>query len=219
MNRWTMLVSLTLLVCSAQILQAADIRLKNKAKVEGDVARVEDDYVYLRVPRQSIATVNGEALPAPLAEGVQAPAFSVTDIAGATQAVGQGQGHVTVLHFWVQWCPHCRSDAPKIQALYDQYRDNPAVKIVTVNLDQKRADVDAFVKEHRINYPVIAAAEQASKPDGANLPELYQINAFPVTYLIDAQGVIRQKFRGSFSESGVDLAVLVTQLTSTGAGS
>lgn len=212
MNRWTTLVSLALLLCSVEGLQAADIRLKNKAKVEGDVARVDDDYVFLRVPRKSIATIDGEALPAPVAEGVAAPTFSVTDIAGVTQTVGKGQGYVTVLHFWVHWCPHCRSDAPKVQALYEQYRDNPTVKIVTVNLDEKRADIDAFVKEHQISYPVIASAEQAAKPNGVDLPGLYQITGFPVTYLIDAQGIIRQKFSGSFSESGVNLAKVMSEL-------
>ena len=84
---------------------------------------------------------------------------------------------------------------------------------MTVNLDDKRADLDAFVNEHHVTYPVISAAEESTKPSGVNLPELYQIQGFPVTFLIDGQGIIRQKFNGSFSESGVDLAASVAKLS------
>ena len=114
----------------------------------------------------------------------------------------------------MHWCPHCRSDAPKIQALYNQFRDNLKLRIVTVNLDQKHDLIDQFIKTHQVTYPVILAAEQAAAPDGVNLPELYQVTGFPVTYLIDGQGIIRYKAVGSFAESDVDLATKVNDLLS-----
>ena len=205
-----------LVLLAASGAWADEIHLTDKTKVTGEVLQVDDDRVVIGVPRTSVATVNGRALPAALKEGSTAPTFSVTDLAGKTQAIGTPtQGRVSVLHFWVHWCPHCRSDAPKVQALYDRFRDNPKVQLLTVNLDQDRAKVEAFIQEHHATYPVILASEQSSAPGGVDLPELYQIHAFPITFLIDAQGVIRHKVSGSFAESGQDLDALIVALLPT----
>ncbi len=118
---------------------------------------------------------------------------------------------MTLLHFWVHWCPHCRSDAPQIQALYNQYRGNPSVRIITVNLDQQREKVDAFIKEHQATYPIVMDAE-ASKSSGVKLHELYQVRGFPVTFLIDGQGIIRHKLSGSFVETGEELGDTIQQM-------
>lgn len=212
MNRWGLLIAAVSLTGAAAAVQAGEIQLKNKTHVSGDVVRVEDDYVFIRVPRESVATIEGKSLPQPLVEGAAAPVFTVKDILGLPRAMNATQGKVTLLHFWVHWCPHCRSDAPKLQALYDQFRENPNVQVLTVNLDDDRAVLDQFVREHQVTYPVIFAAEQAAAPGGANLPELYEISGFPVTYLIDAQGAIRHKVSGSFVESNQDIGTLVLEL-------
>ena len=193
-------------------VRASEIRLKDHTTLKADVLQTDDDSVIVRVPREGVATIDGKPLPPVLGVGVQAPPFAVKDLQGKPQALDANSGKVTVLHFWVGWCPHCRSDAPKVQALYEQLRENPHVQLLTVNLEQDRAKVDAFVQERSATYPIIFAAEQASAPGGANLPELYQIHAFPVTFIIDAHGIIRHKVTGSFVESGQDLGAIITGL-------
>ena len=195
-------------------LWAETIRLDDKTTLKGRVFRMDDEEVIIGLPRESIATIDGKALPPVLGEGTPAPSFTVKDLAGASQTVGKRTGPVTMLHFWVNWCPHCRSDAPKVQALYNQFRDNPNVQLLTVNLDDDRKVVERFIKEHQVTYPVILAAEQAAAPDGIDLPALYQITGFPVTYLIDAKGIVRHKVSGSFVESGQDLGALISALLS-----
>ncbi len=183
--------------------RAASIRLDDQTTVNGEVVRVEDDQVLISLPRTAIKTVDGATLPPALIEGVAAPPFSVVDTAGTPQGIRQGQGAVTVLHFWIHWCPHCQTDAPQIKALHERYRENPRVKILTVNLDERRGDLDAFVKERQVTYPVISAAEQKNATGGVDLLALYQISGFPITFLIDAQGIIRRKYTGSFVEMGL----------------
>ena len=70
---------------------------------------------------------------------------------------------------------------------------------------------EQFVREHHATYPVIVAAEQ----QGMDLPALYQVAGFPITYLIDARGTIRKKVSGSFVESHVDLGAEVEALLSS----
>ncbi len=193
---------------------AASIKLTDDTILSADVLQTDDVGVVVRLPRARIQTVDGQPLPPALVEGSAAPPFTVTDVAGQTQTVGPKSDHVTLLHFWVHWCPHCRSDAPKLQALTDQFQVTPTVRILTVNLDQERAKLDEFLKERHVTYPVIAAAEEAARPHGLDLPQLYQVHGFPLTYLIDAHGIIRQKIFGSFVESGVDVGEKLAQMVS-----
>ena len=79
-------------------------------------------------------------------------------------------------------------------------------------MDQERAKAEEFIKEHHATYPVILASEQAQPPTSVNIPALYQINGFPVTMLIDEQGIIRNKTVGSFVESKVDMSAKLMEL-------
>lgn len=190
---------------------AETIKLKEGGTVEAQLLQVQDDQVIVGLPREAIVTVNGKALPPVLAAGVEAPAFQAKDMGGQARAVGKGTGKATLLHFWVQWCPHCRSDAPQVQALHDRFKDDLHVQVLTVNLDQEREKVEAFVSDHHVTYPVLLATEIAAA-GGANLLELYQINGFPATYVIDAEGIIRRKVVGSFVETSQDLGALLAEL-------
>ena len=191
---------------------AATIRLNDDTSLQADVLRVDDDSVVVQLPRTQIKTINGVFLPAALTEGMAAPAFSVTDLAGQTQAIGKGAAPLTILHFWVSWCPFCRADQPVIQQLADRFKNDGRMRMMTVSLDEKREALDQFMTEHHVTYPVISAKEQLSTANGVDLPSLYQINGFPVTYLIDGQGMIQHKIGGSFVKGNVDLPALIDKL-------
>lgn len=201
---------------TSRIGWSATIRFEDDTTVEGDIVRLKDDTVLISVPRASITTIDGQPLPPVLTDGSLAPPFTVHDITGQRQTVGQphskGSGPITMLHFWVQWCPHCRADVPALQQLHEQFRDHPKVRFIAVNMDKERAALDTFLAKQPVPYPVVFAAEQAQGPQGIDLPELYQITGFPVTYLIDGQGVIREKLVGSFVESRIDLGAKITAL-------
>ena len=191
---------------------AAEIKLSDETHVSADVVQTDDTSVTFRVPREKIATIDGQPLPPVLVAGVAAPAFAVTDMLGQPQTIGPNTGKVTILHFWVTWCPYCQADAPQVQTLQNQFKDNPAVRVLTVSLDQERAKLDTFVKDRTVTYPVIVATEQTAPPTNVDLPALYQIQGFPVTYIIDQQGVIRHKLTGSFVKANTDVAKLVEAL-------
>ncbi len=189
---------------------AKTIKLTDQTEVTADVLQTDDDSIIMRIPRERVATVDGQPLPPVLGVGVAAPSFHAKDLAGVDQAIGPKSDHVTLLHFWVHWCPHCRSDAPQIQALHDKFHTNPNVRVLAVNLDDERQKVDQFVQEQHVTYPVIFAQEATAH--GTDLPVLYQVQGFPLTYLIDERGVIRYKTVGSFVESKVDLGAKILEL-------
>ncbi len=192
--------------------QAQAIRLIDQTALTADILQTDDESVIVRVPRDRIVTIDGQPLPPALIAGNPAPAFTAHDTTGQLWTVGAKQHKPTLLHFWVHWCPHCRSDQSQIQALFDTFHDNAVMQLVTVNMDQERDKINEFMKEQHITYPVIIAQDVAATPNGVNIPELYQVRGFPVTYLIDAQGIIRKKITGSFVESKQDLAAAIQEL-------
>ncbi len=211
-NRRIALMALALLLLPGSGISAETIKLQNDTVIDADVLRTDDDGIVIRLPRSAIRTINDAALPAVLQTGVKAPQFLATDLLGQAQAIGGAEGKATLVHFWVSWCQFCQADAPHLQDLATRYQDNPDIRIITVSLDEHREVLEQFLTDHHVTYPVVMAAAQPATPQGISLPELYQIQSFPVTYLIDSHGIIRHKFSGSFAKANVDLAPLISAL-------
>ena len=64
-----------------------------------------------------------------------------------------------------------------------------------------------------MTYPVIMVADSVNKQPDGDIQDRYQVTGFPVTFLIDGQGMIRFKRRGSFVESDDDLQAKIEELS------
>lgn len=62
----------------------------------------------------------------------------------------------TLLVFWEIWCPHCRREAPKMQALYDKMKDRGLQVVGMTRLSRSATEekVMSFLEEQQISYPV-----------------------------------------------------------------
>jgi len=124
------------------------------------------------------------ALPAPagkVAEGQQAPDFTLPDLLGVQQHLPRGK--VVLLNFWATWCPPCRKEMPSMIELHKQLEDK-GLAIVAASVDKDRSKLDSFVREYNIPFEVLHDA------DGA-ISRQYGVFRYPETFLIDRQGVIR----------------------------
>ena len=191
-----------LLLCATRPAQAAPaeakIKLKDGTTVTGRILRSNSDGVILLLRADEVASINGEALPTPVLEGAAAPTFTATDLAGATQALPSSPPRATLIQFWATWCPHCRSDLPLVQNLYNRYHDK-GLRVLGLSIDQDPAKLRPFVKQRQMSYPIISVVEQAQKT-GVDLAELYQAEGVPAYFLVDTQGRIRRTFTGSVTE-------------------
>jgi thiol-disulfide isomerase/thioredoxin len=61
-------------------------------------------------------------------------------------------GRVTVVNFWATWCGPCREEMPMLDSLARKLGPR-GVTVVGVALDNK-ADVQPFVKQLKISYPI-----------------------------------------------------------------
>jgi thiol-disulfide isomerase/thioredoxin len=102
------------------------------------------------------------------------------------------QGKVVLLNFWATWCGPCKSEIPSFVELYSKYKDKGLV-IVGVSIDDSPAQLQAFMKEFRMNYPVLQMKPEVEDFWGP-------FYGYPTTFLIARDGSICTKHLGPVSK-------------------
>jgi len=123
--------------------------------------------------------------------GQARPDFTLPDLKGRPRHIGEWDGQVVALNFWATWCPPCLKEIPRLITLQSRYGGR-GLQIVGIAL-QKPGDVSAFVREHGMNYPVLAGEMPVVK-----VAESYgdSIGALPYTVVIDRHGRIAYTKQG-----------------------
>ncbi|MHC4372754.1 MAG: TlpA family protein disulfide reductase [Planctomycetota bacterium] len=110
----------------------------------------------------------------------------MVDLEGNVHRVSRLKGKKVILDFWASWCPPCKKSIPDLIKLASS--GNSDLVILGLS-DEPTEKLAPFVKEAKMNYPVIAYEEKLSAPYG-------QVTAIPTLFLIDSEGVIRDVLTG-----------------------
>ncbi|MCS0790429.1 TlpA disulfide reductase family protein [Cytobacillus pseudoceanisediminis] len=136
-----------------------------------------------------------EDLPVGLEKGNLAPDFELTDMEGNPVKLSDYRGKAVLLNFWASWCPPCRAEMPHMEKLYNKYKDEN-FDILAVNLtntEKNSGDAEKFVKELGLTFTIPMDVKGEAGSD-------YNIMAYPTSYFIDSDGVIREKVLGALNE-------------------
>jgi cytochrome c biogenesis protein CcmG, thiol:disulfide interchange protein DsbE len=147
-----------------------------------------------------LGTAEGPAVA--VAVDVPAPDFELPIVGheGSTIVLSSLKGQVIVLNFWASWCHPCRDEAPGLRSAWERSRVQQRVMFLGVNEMDDEAGAQAFQREFQVTYPSVF-------DPSASLAADYGFFGLPVTYVIDAQGVMRYRFLGSVTESALVDAV------------
>jgi peroxiredoxin len=125
------------------------------------------------------------AAPSP---GKPAPDFMRTDLDGHPRQLRAYAGHVVLLNFWASWCEPCLAEIPRFSNWQRRYGAR-GLQVLGVAMDDELASVQSINARLHLAYPVILG--------DAPLGELYGgILGLPLSYLIDQQGRIVERYRG-----------------------
>ncbi|KAB7765161.1 TlpA family protein disulfide reductase [Xanthomonas maliensis] len=130
------------------------------------------------------------------------PTLSLPTVTGATYDLAAHRGKWVVVNFWATWCAPCLKEMPELSALHTM-RDNVEVVGLAYE-DITAADMQSFLKDHPVSYPV-AILDPYQPPQDFAIPR-----GLPMTYLIGPDGKVAKQFLGPVTAHDIEAAVGIT---------
>jgi thiol-disulfide isomerase/thioredoxin len=117
--------------------------------------------------------------------GDTVPALKGASLDGKPFDLAALKGKVVVVNLWATWCGPCRAEMPLLDAFAKKYATQG---VLLLGLDEDEAKDEGKVRDAMaaFSYPALMAEAAATDDFG-------QPRALPITYVIDASGVVRAK--------------------------
>ncbi len=120
--------------------------------------------------------------------GQIAPDFALKSASGKNLRLSEHRGDVVMINFWATWCGPCRQEMPLLNDLYTRYQ-RVGFNLLGVNIDDDSDRAMKMVEDLGVTFPVLFDERK-------EVSRLYQVEAMPVTVLVDREGVIRHIHHG-----------------------
>jgi len=120
--------------------------------------------------------------------GSVAPAFTLERLDGTPVSLSDLRGHVVLINFWATWCEPCRQEMPAMERLYEAHRDE-GFELLAISVGEEAEPVRAFRDEVGMTFPVLLDPDRVAS-------QAYQTYRFPESFLVDAQGVVVERYIG-----------------------
>jgi len=120
--------------------------------------------------------------------GRPAPDFALKSSSGENLRLSEYRGDVVMVNFWATWCGPCRQEMPLLDELYTRY-ERVGFSLLGVNIDDDSRKAMNMISELGVNFPVLF-------DDRKEVSKLYEVDAMPVTVIIDREGNVRHVHQG-----------------------
>jgi len=128
---------------------------------------------------------NGLAWSSPIVDQ-PAPSLVLTQLNGQVFDLSKMRGKVVLVNYWATWCAPCKREMPTLTEFYRRHHAD-GLELISISTDRP----EDFAKMRKISrslaYPTAYFNEISD--DGFGAPD-----GFPLTYVIDGNGVVRDKF-------------------------
>jgi peroxiredoxin len=120
--------------------------------------------------------------------GQLAPDFALKSSDGSNLRLSEYRGDVVMINFWATWCGPCRQEMPLLDELYTRY-NRVGFSLLGVNIDDDSRKAMDMASELGVSFPVLFDARK-------EVSKLYQVDAMPVTVIVDREGTVRHVHQG-----------------------
>jgi thiol-disulfide isomerase/thioredoxin len=141
------------------------------------------------------------------AEGKPLPKFEMKRLDDQLLTNKDLEGKVTIIDFWATWCGPCIAAAPKLDAIYREYKDKGLV-VIGANLAEsgeakgKKDNAVAYAEKTKYAYTFTYGNDQIGKD--------WKVPGYPTFFIVDRKGVVKEVMVG-FNEA--KMRALVAELT------
>jgi peroxiredoxin len=138
-----------------------------------------------------------------------APDFNLKDANGKDVKLTDLKGKVVLVNFWATWCEGCQVEIPWLIEFQKEHEARGLVVIGISMDDDGWKSVRPWLKEKKVNYPIVIGNDGLGKQ--------YGLDGMPLTALVDRKGRIadvhpglvdkaatQQKIRALLQESSKD---------------
>ncbi|CAM3515210.1 TlpA family protein disulfide reductase [Marinicrinis lubricantis] len=131
-----------------------------------------------------------------------APTFSLEGMDERAYQLTTGtRDKALLINFWASWCGPCEQEAPELVRLYEKYSDK--LDIYAVNATKYSdtvEDAKAFAEKYEFQFPVLFDLD-------GQVSEMYDVYAFPTSFLVNPDGVIEEIIYGFQSAEHLESSV------------
>ena len=91
------------------------------------------------------------------------------------------KGKVVIVDFWASWCLPCAESFPTMDELQKKYGER--LVVLAVNVDEKAANMDKFLKNHSVSFTVVRDGKQ-------KLVAVVSPETMPTSFILDPSGKV-----------------------------
>ena len=125
-----------------------------------------------------------------------APNFRLNTLDGKTLTLDSFAGKVVLIDFWATWCGPCVKALPHIKEIARKFDGQPLV-ILSISFDNDDAKWKDFVGKNQMTWFQARDGEFTGP-----LASLFDVDAIPATFTIDAEGVLQDQQIGDADIEG-----------------
>lgn len=104
------------------------------------------------------------------------PTAGVHDFKNIVQS---SKGKVLIVNFWATWCAPCIQEFPGLMNLRREFSEDE-LTIVGISLDYSRRPVENFVKQNKVNFPILL--------DDESIGSMLSVKSIPRTLIYNRAG-------------------------------
>jgi thiol-disulfide isomerase/thioredoxin len=132
-----------------------------------------------------------------LREGNLAPDFEFSSFDGRRQKLSDFRGRVVILNFWATWCIPCKAELPDMNTLLEREGDE-RLAVLAMNYGESFTSANRFVEQLDVRLTAFGY------DPGQSVARRYNVEGLPVSYFIDARGVVVRVVVGQLTPALMD---------------